>query len=226
VWSGSSQIRESMFTTSSTCNEPRPTIEFDKVPAINKAPGIPGPLTNDLGRQTGLRRELARRIYHGLGFYLHARTDQQPHDPVRLRTKLLKTLPHLEQFEGDRIIITGFEMRTRKRCDACGRTIGKRMADLEDKPYVTCRNEKCVAIYHVTRVDAGTAHWKWWKRISSVPNAMPTTGWAHTRSSTVLRTSGLHLPRLSRRIPVIRVRHDQGERVRIFERVGAPKLAT
>ena len=122
-------------------------------------PGIPGPLTNDLGRQRGLRKDLARRVYHGLGFYLHARVDQRPHDATRLRAKLMKTLPHLEQFEGDRVIRTGFEMRMTKRCDECGRAIGKRMADIEERPYVTCRNTKCAAIYKVTRIDSDTAHW-------------------------------------------------------------------
>ncbi|HEX6096904.1 MAG TPA: hypothetical protein VF432_11315 [Thermoanaerobaculia bacterium] len=124
------------------------------------APGVPGRLTNDLGRQTGLRKELARRIYHGLGFYLHARVDRHPHDVTRLRAKLMKTLPHLERFEGDRIIITGFQMRTTKRCDDCGRAIGRRMADIEERPYAACKNTKCGAIYNVTRVDGTTAHWK------------------------------------------------------------------
>lgn len=126
---------------------------------FERAPGAPGPFT-DMGGQTGLRKELARRIYHALGFYLHARVDRQPHDAQRLRAKLLKTLPHLERFEGDRIIMTGFEMRTTKRCDVCGRVIGKRMADIAEKPYAICTTTKCAAVYTVKRVDNDKAEWK------------------------------------------------------------------
>src|SRR5947207_2664742 len=47
---------------------------------IEVSPGVPAPNMSDMGGQTGLRKDLAKRLWNGLGFYLHARVDQRPHD--------------------------------------------------------------------------------------------------------------------------------------------------
>jgi len=118
------------------------TLSFGPQPA----PGVAAKEMYSLGKQSGLRKDLARRIYHGLGAYLHARVDQEPHNYVRLRTKLLKVLPLLEKFEGDRVIMSGFAMRSTFNCEGCGRIIKQRIENTEIK-VVTCPNTKCGAIY-------------------------------------------------------------------------------
>jgi hypothetical protein len=37
------------------------------------------------GKQTGISTGLVRKVYHKLGFYLHARTDREDHDPEHLK---------------------------------------------------------------------------------------------------------------------------------------------
>ena len=124
------------------------------------SPGIPATRMWEMGSQTGLRRDLARRLWNGLGFYLHARFDQRAHDPVKLRAKLEKVLPRLEQFRSDRVIMSGFEMRATSKCQDCGRALARRMAALKDDPYVVCPSKACGAVYKVTDVDARNAEWQ------------------------------------------------------------------
>jgi len=122
-------------------------------------PGVPAAVMLDMGMQTGLRKDLARRLWNGIGFYLHARTDQRPHDSAKLRAKLEKILPRLEQFRGDRLIMSGFELRTTSKCKECGRGMGRRVAAVKDNPYVTCPSTGCGAIYKLTEI--GERHVEW-----------------------------------------------------------------
>lgn len=114
---------------------------------LETSPGVPAPQLFSLGRQSGLRRDLARRLYHGLGFYLHARIDQQPHNAARLRRHLERLIPALERFEGDRILISGFDPRSTFNCTECGRPIRKRLINLAKNPLAVCPNERCGAVF-------------------------------------------------------------------------------
>jgi len=113
----------------------------------------------DMGRQTGLRKDLARRLWNGLGFYLHARVDQKPHHAAKLRQKLEKVLPRLEEFREDRIIVNGFDRRTTSKCQDCGRSMSRRLGAVKDNPYMNCPSRKCGAIYMITDVDGRRARW-------------------------------------------------------------------
>ncbi len=122
--------------------------------------GEPAKVMYDLGPQTGLRKDLARRLWNGLGYYLHARVDGQAHNPIDLRKKLEKVLPRLEQFRGDRVIMSGFDVRTTSKCQLCGRTMARRMSAIKENPYIECPNRDCGAIYEITEADEAMAHWK------------------------------------------------------------------
>jgi hypothetical protein len=124
------------------------------------APGVRATTMFLRGAQTGLRRDLARRIYNGLGFYLHARVDGRPHDAMRLRRKLEKILPRLEEFRADRLIMSGFEPRFTFKCEGCDRSLAKRLAAVAADPYVTCPNGQCQAIYEITELGDGKGHCK------------------------------------------------------------------
>src|SRR5690349_18427967 len=125
-----------------------PTVVHDSVISMGAQPalGVPPTRMVVIGRQTGLSKDLARKVYHKLGFYLHARTDRKRHDAAHLRKRLLRLLPYLDKYENDTIIFAGGE-RYHFNCEACGRPVAKRSEHLERDPYVKCPNRRCGAIY-------------------------------------------------------------------------------
>jgi transposase-like protein len=111
-----------------------------------------------IGKQTGLRRDLARRIWNGIGFYLHAPVVKGEHDYERLRLKLEKEIPRLETFQTDRSLGGGIAERSHFKCSSCGRAIAKRTATIEETPWVVCPNTKCGAIYECFREGEQVGH--------------------------------------------------------------------
>lgn len=126
-----------------------PHVERDMVLrfGFESAPGVPAKQMHTLGRQSGLSRALLQKTYHALGFYLHARVDQKDHDSTRLRRKLLKLLPYLEKFEGDRVITSGFFPQVSFACQICGRTLVKRARSIAENPYLECGRCGCVYVF-------------------------------------------------------------------------------
>jgi DNA-directed RNA polymerase subunit RPC12/RpoP len=129
-----------------------PGVTKDRTLSIGyeSAPGVPASEMHVMGTQSGISKELVRKAYHALGFYLHARLDGEPHDLAKLRKKLNKLLPDLEKFEGDRVIMSGFTAQVTFKCGECQRPIVKRVETLEETPYVKCPNKTCGALYKVT----------------------------------------------------------------------------
>jgi transposase-like protein len=111
------------------------------------SPGVLAGPMYVMGTHTGLRRDLARRIWNGVGFYLHAPVISGEHDYDKLRKKLAKTIPRLQTFQSDRVLAGGFAERSHFKCSSCGRAIAKRTATIEETPWVVCPNTKCGAIY-------------------------------------------------------------------------------
>lgn len=128
-----------------------PMVQHDSVMrlGVQPGPGLPATKMVTMGRQSGLSKDLVRKVYHKLGFYLHARTDRKPHDSAHLRKRLLKLLPYLEKYEND-TIISAIAERLHFTCQACGRPILKRSEHLERDLYVTCPNSRCGALYKST----------------------------------------------------------------------------
>lgn len=120
------------------------TISFGFQPA----PGVRAKEKHVLGRQSGFRRDLARKIWYALGFYLHTRPDREEHDATRLRKTLEKVAARLEVYEQDRVIAGGGALRSFFKCQDCGRSISKRVRSIADNPYVQCPNSVCGAVYH------------------------------------------------------------------------------
>ena len=141
--------------------EPRISSDVVLSFGVEPSPGAQPKQMYVMGRQSGISKDLVRKAYHALGFYLHARVDQAPHDPVRLRKKLEKLIPYLEKFRGDTVISSGFAARSTFRCQECGRSISKRPHTLEKDPYVTCPNKNCRAVYEVGEEEEPGRHpWK------------------------------------------------------------------
>jgi hypothetical protein len=125
-----------------------PMVVHDSVISMGPQPasGVAATRMFVIGRQSGLSKDLVRKVYHKLGFYLHARTDREPHDAAHLRKRLLRLLPYLEKYENDTIIFAGGE-RYHFNCEACARPVAKRSEHLDRDPYVKCPNSRCGAIY-------------------------------------------------------------------------------
>jgi DNA-directed RNA polymerase subunit RPC12/RpoP len=133
-----------------------PNLQHDSVLRIGPqpGPGLPPTQMFEIGRQSGLSKDLVRKVYHKLGFYLHARTDRNEHDATHLRKRLLKLMPYLEKFEND-TTISAIAERLTFQCQACGRPIAKRTEHITRDPYVRCPNTRCGAMYkHIE----GNAH--------------------------------------------------------------------
>lgn len=125
-----------------------PMVQHDSILRMGEqpAPGVVPTRMIVLGKQTGLSKDLVRKVYHKLGFYLHARTDGNDHDPAHLTKRLLKFIPYLERYEND-TVISAIAERIHFSCQACGRPIAKRTEHIERNPYVRCPNRRCGAIY-------------------------------------------------------------------------------
>ncbi len=138
-----------------------PTIASDTILSIGpeKAPGIPGEQKYVLGKQSGIGKDLIRKAYHALGSYLHARVDQEVHDPQRLRRRLEKIVPMLERYRGDRVISSGFGVKSNMPCTYCGRTIVKRLQPEKPESIIQCPNRNCQALYKVANDSANGALW-------------------------------------------------------------------
>lgn len=111
------------------------------------APGVPPARMIVLGRQSGIGKDLIRKVYHKLGFYLHARVDQKPHDPGHLRKRLQKLLPFLEKFRADNLLGGGIAEKAHFKCSVCGRPIVHRTEQAKRNPLVKCPNKRCGAIH-------------------------------------------------------------------------------
>lgn len=125
-----------------------PYVQKDRVLSIGPEPR-PGEAPSQMhviGRQSGLDKALVRGYYHALGFYLHARTNQKPHDYAKLKRKLTKLLPRLEKFRGD-TVLDGFAERVSLQCTECGRPVAKRTEALTRNAYLTCPNRNCCAMF-------------------------------------------------------------------------------
>ncbi len=132
-----------------------PTVAHDSEIRIGEqpAPGVAPTQMIVLGRQSGIGKDLLRKVYHKLGFYLHARTDQRPHDPSHLRKRLLKLLPFVEKFRGDTLSGRGLAEKAYFKCIACGRPIVQRTERAGRNPLVTCPNKRCGAIHEYIETD-------------------------------------------------------------------------
>ena len=124
-----------------------PMVVHDSVIRIGAQPalGVAPAKMIEMGRQSGLSKDLVRKVYHKLGFYLHARVDRKPHDPDHLRKRLLKLLPYLQKYENDTIIFAIGE-RYHFNCQACGRPVAKRSEHLERDSFITCPNRNGLKI--------------------------------------------------------------------------------
>ncbi len=110
-------------------------------------PGLPPTRMFVLGRQSGLSKDLIRKVYHKLGFYLHARTDQKPHDPSHLRKRLEKLLPYLERYRSDTLRGGGIAEKAYFKCVVCGRPVVHRVERAKLQPLIKCPNKNCGAIH-------------------------------------------------------------------------------
>jgi hypothetical protein len=133
-----------------------PLVQHDSILRIGrqKAPGEAATSMVEIGRQSGISKDLIRKVYHKLGYYLHARVDRASHDPEHLRKRLLKLFPYLEKFEGD-TSISAIAERVHFNCTLCSRPIAKRTEHLTRDRFVKCPNSRCGAVYE--HVD-GTSH--------------------------------------------------------------------
>jgi DNA-directed RNA polymerase subunit RPC12/RpoP len=125
-----------------------PMVQHDSELRMGPQPAFDVPATQMfvVGKQTGISKDLVRKVYHKLGFYLHARTDRENHDPAHLKKRLLKFIPYLERYEND-TVISAIAERIHFACQACGRPIAKRTEHIERDRHVRCPNRRCGAIY-------------------------------------------------------------------------------
>lgn len=120
---------------------------------VQPAAGVPPKEMIVMGRQSGIGKDIIRKVYHKLGFYLHARTDQKAHDPEHLRKRLEKYLPFVERYRSDSMLGGGVAVKANFKCQACGRPIVHREERAKRNPYITCPNKQCGAIFKYLETD-------------------------------------------------------------------------
>lgn len=111
------------------------------------SPGVLAGPMYVMGSQTGIRKDLARRMWNGVGYYLHAPVTGGEHDASKMKAKLEKVAAHLERYRNDRVLAGGLALRSSTKCMKCQRPISKRVQTIKDNPLITCPNSRCGAIY-------------------------------------------------------------------------------
>lgn len=109
-----------------------------------------------MGGQTAVTRRLLRDHYHKLGKYLHAPTEQVPHDPGRIRSAVEATLESLDRYASDRIM-SNIATKIEVTCDYCGHKFLRRTAALQELSEFQCTGvtagQRCEAQFSAHRHD-------------------------------------------------------------------------
>ena len=96
-------------------------------------------------------KQLINRYWHKLGSYLHASMTAEELDLVKLSPFLRATVEGLRAYSADKIL-SNIRSLASFKCE-CGRTIRRNSEALKIKPYVTCPDVKCGAMWQYAKRD-------------------------------------------------------------------------